>query len=132
MPIRSSEDCFEKYINQLTILASTIIIITLICLHIVFPRLESLFWPLILVVSVFLAINLMIYYVILKNRQKAKKRIVPNSSLKRHRVNLYSNNHSAKPINILTRRMNKIDSFASKNNTYHFGQIQTEPYNLPV
>ena len=98
----------------------------------VFPRLESLFWPLILVVSVFLAINLMIYYVILKNRQKAKKRIVPTKTLKTHTVNLYSNNHCTRPINILTNRIKKIDSFASKNNTYHFGQIETEPYNLPV
>ena len=130
--MKFSEDCFEKYINPLTILASTIIIISLICLHTVFPRLESLFWPLILVVSVYLAINLMIYYVILKNRQNAKKRIVPTKTLKTHTVNLYSNNHSAEPINILTRRMKKIDSFAIKNNTYHFGQIETEPYNLPV
>ena len=97
-----------------------------------FYRLESLFWPLILVVSVFLAINLMIYYVFLKNRKKEKKRIIPRRSLKTHTVNLYSNNHSAEPINILTRRINKIDSFGSKNATYDFGQIETEPYNLPV
>ena len=86
-----------------------------------------------MVVSVCLAINLMIYYVILKNRQNAKKRIVPTKTLKKtHTVNLYPNNHSAEPINILTHRMKKIDYFASKNNTYHFGQIETEPYNLPV
>ena len=122
--MRFSEDCFEKYINPLTILASTIILITLICLHTVFHRLESLFWPLILVVSVFLAINLMIYYVILKNRQNAKKRIVPSRTLRTHTVNLYSNNHSAEPINILTRRINKIDSFAIKENVYNFEQIE--------
>ena len=130
--MKFSEDCFEKYINPLTILASIIIIITLICLHMVFPRLESLFWPLILVVSVFLAINLMIYYVILKNRQKAKKRIVPTKTLKTHTVNLYPNNNYRQSINRLTNRAKKIDSFASKNNTYSFGQIETEPYNLPV
>lgn len=122
--MRFSEDCFEKYINPLTILASTIIIITLICLHMVFPRLESLFWPLILVVSVFLAINLMIYYVIFKNRQKAKNRIVPTKTLKTHTVNLYSNNHSTRPINILTNRIKKIDSFGIKENIYNFEQIE--------
>ena len=130
--MRFSEDCFEKYINPLSILVSTIIIITLICFNLMFSRLESLFWPLILVVSVFLAINLMIYYVILKNRQKAKKRIVPRRSLKPHTVNLYPNNHCTQSKNILTNRIKKIDSFASKNDTYHFGQIENEPYNLPV
>ena len=130
--MRFSEDCFEKYINPLSILVSTIIIITLICLNQMFSRLESLFWPLILVVSVFLAINLMIYYVIIKNRQKAKKRIVPRRSLKTHTVNLYPNNLCTQSKNILTNRIKKIDSFGIKKDTYHFGQIENEPYNLPV
>ena len=127
--MRFSENCFEKYINPLAILLCIIIIITLICLNLIYPHLESIFWPLILVVSIYLSINFMIYYVIFKNRQKAKKRIVPGKRLKTNTVNSYSNNNSTESINILTRRMKK-QTLWNKKNTYRADSAMN-PY-LPV
>ena len=125
--MRFSQNCFEKYINPIAILLCIVIIITLVCLNLIYPHLESIFWPLILVVSIYLSINFMIYYVHMQDKRKAKKRVVPNRYNNSHIINVQCNNikytNSIIPLNY---RIKKRASLGYENKVYHFGQIENE------